>query len=188
MAAFHEFLAENELFRVLGDHGFDIGPEPHHQSQPRPLLIRGDNHLNFIMGKESNFSPHSGQMGSWGVFLADTISAVMFGDVYYVFHSSRLLSATGEASWLNPQSTKWNDLFDSIAAKKRLNTRTLSGGLEAETEIYKHYPIYEPNLGIATIPTSVSIAMADKIMIKKQTYETVQNRIPSYLLPKVVIF
>lgn len=179
---------KDQFQSLLRSCGLTIPASPHYQELPLPLLLRGDNSHARITGKEPYFIPNPGQMGSWGIFFADVLSALMDADILYVFQEQEVLRATGAAQWLSYDGENSQDLFMRVASEKNLDISTISGGVAAETKLFQTYPIYQPATGIATIPTPLPVAAASHIFVNKRVLENMQNRIPDALAEKIVEF
>lgn len=168
--------------------GLAVPASPHCGQFPRATLLRGDNSHARITGKEPYFVPNHGQMGSFGVFFADVLSALMDADILYVFRERDVLRAANAEKWLSYGAENCSELLMRIASDKNLNLRTISGGVTAETELFKSHPIYQPTLGIATIPIQLPVTAASHIFVNKRLLDNIGRDIPGRLAEKITGF
>lgn len=173
---------------LLISHGFTVPTAPHYNSYPGAVLLRGDNNHARITGKDKYFTPNPGQMGSWGVFFADVLSALMDADILYIFRANEVLHAAGATQWTAYGENTSLKLLTRAASEKNLDVRTISGGVGAEEELFKKHPIYQPTLGVATIPTQLPVVAAEHIFINKRILEQLQHSIPDNLAEKIIAF
>lgn len=184
-----EHATRKEYIRsFLISQGIAVPASQHYEQSPRAILLRGDNSHARITGKELYFIPNSGQMGSFGVFFADVLSALMDADILYVFRERNVLHAANAETWLPYGRENCSELLMRIASDKNLNLRTITGGVTAETELFKSHPIYQPTLGIATIPTQLPVTTASHIFVNKRLLENIGPDIPGRLAEKITGF
>lgn len=186
MNRLEQLSTEERLQSLLRSSGISIPTLPHGQKFPLEILARGDFNEKHLTGKEQLFTPHPGQMGTWGIFLADVLSAVVDADILYVFQTQKVLQTTGANQWLSYNENNSRDLLAKISSLKHLNVTTLDGGIEAEEELFKENPIYQPLLGIATIPNPLPVSHAYRIFVKNSVLETIQGNIHRSLTNKIV--
>lgn len=133
-------------------------------------LLRGDPDLS-KWSINSNFIPRSGQWATWGVFLGDNLSCLMYPNpgIYWVFKPETLAQ-----NWLNLKTPEFNQLVQEITRQRNLNPALIADGYCCERQIYETRPTYDPSTGIASVehpvPTSLAVAaimvLADSIEIK----------------------
>ena len=153
----------HKIEQVLHQRGIDIpyGPDSS-SSEPRPWLLRGESSANKLYSA-NKLEPQPGEMGTWGVFFADCLSALYKyekGGVYYVIPTNKLTE-----SWLTTPSTEYQTLLDHIATKYNLNPSSIGDGVEVEQKIFKEHNVYQAKRGIVTSHVPVPVEWASAILV-----------------------
>lgn len=142
---------------------FPLRPQTDTTAGPRQWLIRGEQNKNRLLHpKENPFTPQSGEWGSHGVFFGDCASSLMYPEkgAYYIFDTSSL-----NDKWIISPSREYKELLQKTAEEKNLNLANITGGVNAEQEVYKANSIFQSKRGIATVSHPILVQQAQRIII-----------------------
>lgn len=153
-------------------------------SHPREWLLRGEASPTKLYSTDK-LEPQSGEMGTWGVFFADCLSALykyQEGGIYYVVPTSKITEP-----WLRTPSTDYEKLFRETAQKYQLNPNSIGGGVETEQKLFKSHNIYQAKRGIATTHTPIPLGWAKYILVDTHGKQIIdKDRIPPEIMEKII--
>lgn len=178
-------IVAQKIEKALIARGINIprGPDSS-SSEPRPWLLRGEPSATKLYSTDK-LEPQPGEMGSWGVFFADCLSALYKhreNGIYYVVPTSRLTEP-----WLRTPSLEFEKLYKETARKYELNPNSVGGGIETEQKLFKSHNIYQAKRGIATAHVPVPLDLVQTILVDthgKQLFD--KNTLPPAIREKIV--
>lgn len=140
-----------ELYSVLASRNIPVPFEPVGQTGPGDWFVRGDPDLarrDFM----HPFQPHSGQDGSWGVFLADNLHMLSYPNpgAYWLFSASCLVHG-----WIMHPSPLFDELIEHYASTIGTNISTYGGYVAAQRLLFEHHSVYDVPRGILTLNSEV---------------------------------
>ncbi|MEK7534677.1 MAG: hypothetical protein AAB600_05080 [Patescibacteria group bacterium] len=176
------------LKRVLDENGLDIPKNPNPNAKiPQRWLLRDESNKNRLLDiNQRNFQPQSGQMGSYGVFLGDCLTALMHykSGAYYLFDRDTI-----DGDWLSIPSESYTEQMKRIGRQHNLRIERLSDGLMAETILFKHSVTYQPTTGIVTVPYPLDLDRVSAIFLSSGFLNPDELKsLPSNLREKITTF
>lgn len=175
---------QHRLSDELNRLGIEFPQDPDlNENSPRPWLVRGSHNKGILTNGDKFLIPHDGQMGSTGVFFGDCLRPLMYPHtgVFYVFLTTEVAT-----DWLSTSTDRYQAILKHIADEKRLDTRTISGGIDTEAEVYAHYNVYQAHSGIAAAASPVPLYQARHILVTPDLlYPHELERIPSLIKDKI---
>lgn len=178
----------SSLKGVLDENGLNIPKNPNPNAKiPQRWLLRGESNKNRLLDiKQRSFQPQSGQMGSYGVFLGDCLTSLMYYDhgAYYLFDRDTI-----NADWLSIPSENYTEQMKRIGRQHNLRIERLSDGLMAETILFEHSVTYQPATGIVTVPYPLELDRVSAIFLSSGFLNPDELKsLPSNLRKKTIIF
>lgn len=188
VTAFSELQVKQELLsEALANLGINFPKDPDQNpdiSMPRPWLVRGTGNLSILSDGQGLFMPQDGEMGTNGVFFGDCLKSLMYPSkgAFFVFPTSSVAS-----NWLITPSLEYQQELERVASERHLSLTTITGGVEAESEVYRRNNIYQKMRGIATVASPVEVERATAILT---THSILHNddlaKIPHHIKNKLV--
>jgi len=166
--------------RNLNREGLDLPTIPSSNGKPNPIIARCEpfNPDKLKYPDANPIHPQCGQMGSFGVFFADSLNALpnMPDSTFYVFARDDI-----SKDWLCTSSLEWAEQLETVAKKRKLNLAKIGDGLDAGRVLYENNCVFQDKIGTCTTPNPVNVRLARLILVPKQYLDVV----PTSLRDKV---
>jgi hypothetical protein len=162
-------LLEQNLNRL----GIPFAENPALVPKPSEWLVRGVSD-SWVWDNQTYFEPRQGDMGSYGVFLGDNLSVLMFPGTYFVYRTQKI-----SPSWVFYPSPMADEKIKEIVQTNGLNLKTFDGQLSAEHDLFYRNCVLQPGRGIYTIPRPLAISDAECVLVEPWILRRCQDRIPN---------
>lgn len=172
--------------QVLQENGINILRKANlHRNRPHgpgEWLLRGAMDKTPLF--EGKMEPKSGDYGSSGVFFADDPDKVLTHDEGMIVV---MRSDIQGGDWILSPSLKFDQIAEQAAQRYGYDRTTVVGGLHAEEEVYKNYPVYQWIRNCATFPGEVSLGDVAHILVTPNFLNSADlERIPKEIKEKIV--
>jgi hypothetical protein len=176
-------VTRSDFMSKLAEVGIRV-PNPPNNSRfyPEQFLFRGEN--KFPPSSRHSFSPNSGEIGRYGVFMADCDYSSLYpnsGALYVIDRDSI------SENWVALFSEEYQLLLEEIAKENSLNLKKIGDGSKADTILAERYHVYDPKTGITTSPKELSFDSVEYVLITNDFFEshTIED-LPTELQNKVI--
>lgn len=173
--------------KTLHENGIEVPTCPNpNATNPRKWLLRGESDKTRLLDeRQRNFHPQYGQMGSYGIFFGDCLTAIMHYNpgAYYLFDRDLF-----DVDWLRIPSDEYTERVSSIGIQYNLRIEHSNDGLVAEETLFKHSATYQSITGIATIPNVLGLDRAGMIFLSNNFLDPEElESLPDNLKSKIII-